>query len=261
MKRMAHGKLLVTLENRIKTITFNQPERKNAVDAETTQALCAAIEEARHDESRVLVLTGAGGDFCAGADLKSRVSSTEDVGEYLRTVVNPTILGLRSLPKPVIAKVRGVAVGIGCNYALAADIRIASEDARFGQIFARIGLMPDGGSTYFLPHLIGYGRAFEWMATAEIVDARKCLEWGVVNYVVPGDQLDAKVAELADRLANGPSLAIAGIKRALNAGDSGTLADALEAEAAGQRACFSSADFREGVAAFLEKRKAVFAGR
>jgi len=255
------SKLLVTREGPITTITFNQPARKNAVDLEMTIALKDAVLEAGSDDSKVLVLAGAGADFCAGADLKAGIDPRDDVAEYLRAYTNPTIQVLREMPKPVIAKVRGVAVGIGCNYALAADIRIASETAKFGQIFARIGLMPDGGSTYFLPRMIGYARAFEWMVTADIVDAARALELGIVNRVVDDAALDSAVADFATRLANGPSLAFAGIKHALNIGERGTLADALDAEAVNQKACISSDDFREGVAAFIEKRKARFQGR
>lgn len=254
-------KLLVERKNAVTTITFNQPARKNAVDLEMTMALKSAVESAAADDSRVVVLAGAGSDFCAGADLKSGIDAGHDVTAYLRAYTNPTILALRHMPKPVLAKVRGVAVGVGCNYALAADMRIASPSARFGQIFTRIALMPDGGSTYILPRLIGYARAFELMATADIIDAQRALELGLVNRVVGEEELDAAVEEMAARLASGPSLAFAGIKAALNVGETGTLADALEAEAIHQKACIQSDDFREGVTAFLEKRKAVFKGR
>lgn len=257
----AGDKLLVSLEDGIKTVTFHQPARKNAIDQEMTIALKEVMEEAARDDSRVVIITGTGTDFCSGADLKSGgMASSVDVGEFLRRYTNPTIQAMRTMPKPVLAKVRGVAVGIGCNYALAADIRIASPDARFGQIFARIGLMPDGGSTYFLSKMIGYARAFEWMVTAELYDAQRCREMGLVNRVVPEGELDAAVDALARRLAAGPSLAFAGIKRALNAADSGRLSDALTAEASGQEVCMRSADFREGLAAFLEKRPARFGG-
>jgi len=255
------SKLLVNRDGAVTTITFNQPERKNAVDREMTLALRTAIEEAEQDDSRVVVLTGAGSDFCAGADLKAGTAEMHDVTEYLRSVTNPTVLAMRRMAKPLIAKVRGIAVGIGCNYALACDLRIASPDARFGQIFARIGLMPDGGSTYFLPRMIGYARAFEWMVTAELYDAQKCFDMGIVNQVVSAEQLDAAVAAMAARLASGPAVAFAGIKRALNVGESGSLADALDAEAVHQGHCFWSEDFKEGVRAFVEKRKPNYQGR
>src|SRR5579859_5242885 len=159
-------RLLVTLNGGVKRITFNAPERRNAVDRATSQQLLEVVRETARDESKVVVLTGAGDAFCAGADLSAVKPGGDDVTEYLRRVVNPAILALREMPKPVIARVHGHAVGIGCNYALAADIRIASTEAKFGQVFSKIGLIPDGGSTYFLPRMIGYAKAFEWMASA-----------------------------------------------------------------------------------------------
>src|SRR6185369_16540509 len=148
-----------------------------------------------------------------------------------------------------------------CNYALAADIRIATPEAKFGQVFSRIGLIPDGGSTYFLPRMIGYPKAFEWMVTGAILDAEQAAEWGLVNCVTQLKELDAVVDEWARRLKAGPALAIAGIKRALSYGESHTLAEALDFEAVTQKTCYQSEDFREGVAAFREKRKAVFQGK
>jgi 2-(1,2-epoxy-1,2-dihydrophenyl)acetyl-CoA isomerase len=250
----------VRMEDGIKTVTFSAPERKNAVTREMTLDLQRIVEDTAVDATRVMILTGEGDAFCAGADLKSALAPGDDVTAYLRRVTNPTIAAMRALPIPIIARVHGVAVGIGCNYALACDLRIASTEAKFGQIFARIGLMPDGGSTYFLPRMIGYARAFEWMATADIWDAARCHQAGLVNQVVPFDELDSTVMTLARRLAAGPSLAYAQIKRALNIGDRGSLEDALEAEATGQSTCIQSADFREGVTAFLEKRTARFRG-
>lgn len=254
------SRLLVTLKDGVKRITFNAPERRNAVDRATSERLLEVVKETEKDESKVVVLTGAGDAFCAGADLSSSKPGGGDVTEFLRRVVNPTILALRGMPKPVIARVHGHAVGVGCNYALAADIRVASHEAKFGQVFSKIGLIPDGGSTYFLPRMIGYPKAFEWMATGAIIDAQQAAEFGLVNCVVPFKELDGIVDEWCARLRSSASLAIAGIKHALTYGESHTLAEALECEAVTQKKCYDSEDFREGVTAFREKRKAVFHG-
>lgn len=254
-------KLLVTRQGAVTRITFNSPERRNAVDVEMCILLREAVEQAAGDDSRVVILTGAGGDaFCSGADLKAG-AKFDDVTHYLRTVTNLTIRALREMSKPVIARVNGVAAGVGCNYALAADIRIAVDTARFSQAFVKIGLIPDGGSTYFLPRLIGYARAFELIATGEPIDARQAHALGLVNRVVPAEQLDAVVDGLAQKLAAAPALAMGGIKRALGFGDSHSLAEALECEAVTQKQCFESEDFREGVTAFLKKRAPSFKGR
>src|SRR5579872_3921543 len=198
-------RLLVTLKNGVKRITFNAPERKNAVDRATTERLLEVVRETATDDSKVVVLTGAGDAFCAGADLSAVKPGGNDVTEFLRRVVNPTILALREMPKPVIARVHGHAVGIGCNYALATDIRVASTEAKFGQVFCKIGLIPDGGSTYFLPRMIGYPKAFEWMVTGAILDAKEAGEWGLVNLVVPFKELDSVVDERCARLISGAS--------------------------------------------------------
>jgi 2-(1,2-epoxy-1,2-dihydrophenyl)acetyl-CoA isomerase len=254
-------RLLVSLKDGVKRITFNAPERRNAVDRATSERLLEVVQQTARDESRVVVLTGAADAFCAGADLSSSRPGGDNVTEFLRRVVNPTIVALRDMPKPVIARVHGHAVGIGCNYALAADIRIATPEARFGQVFSKIGLIPDGGSTYFLPRMIGYPKAFEWMVTGAIIDAEQAAEWGLVNGVVPLKELDGVVEEWVKRLRSGAALAIAGIKRALCYGESHTLAEALDNEAVTQQACYESQDFREGVTAFREKRKAMFQGK
>jgi 2-(1,2-epoxy-1,2-dihydrophenyl)acetyl-CoA isomerase len=257
-------KLLVTLEAGIKRITINRPERRNSVDTETVELLQQAIKSSADDESKVVVITGAGDSFCAGADLQSTAQydiKSIDVTASLRKHTNPTILAMRSLPKPIIARVHGHAVGVGCNYALACDIIIASEQAKFGQVFVKIGLMPDGGSTFFLPRAVGYAKAFELMATGEIINAHDARDLGLVNHVVPFEQLDTTVNAMASRLSSAAPIALRKIKEGLNHGLVADLASALDFEAVNQSDCFKSEDFLEGVKAFLEKRQATFQGR
>ncbi len=255
-------KLLVTLNEGVKRLTINRPMRRNALDIETIKLLHEAIEESAKDNSRVVVLTGAGDSFSAGADLAEGETldvKNFDVTAHLRQHANPLVLALRRLPVPVIARVDGVAAGIGCNYALACDIIIASERATFAELFVRIGLMPDGGGCFFLPRLIGYARAFEMMATGESMTAQDAFRFGIVNRVVTVEKLDDEVNALAARFVRSPRIALAKIKGALNdARVQSDLAHALDWEAVNQTDCFRSADFREGVAAFLEKRKPQF---
>ena len=254
-------KLLVTLEDGIKRITFNRPERRNSVDGETVQKLLAAIKESVSDGTQVVILTGAGDSFCAGADLAATSASdiaNYDVTKAIRENVNPTVLAMRALTVPIIARVHGHAVGVGFNYALACDMIVASEQALFGQVFIRIGLMPDGGSTYFLPRLVGYHKTFELMTTGEIISAQEAHGLGIINKVVPFEELDSTVDGLAARLAQSPRIAIAKIKAALNRDAQSELAAALDFEAVNQDECFHSPDFLEGVSAFMQKRKAVF---
>jgi len=254
-------RLLVSLEAGIKRITFNNPARRNSVDFETMRRLTETIKESFEDETRVIVITGAGDSFCAGADLQAGLSGARDVTTDLREVINPGVLAMRGLPKPIIARVHGHAAGIGCTYALAADIIVASDQAFFSQAFIKIGLMPDGGGTYFLPRLVGYNKAFELMALGDQIPAGQAFEMGMINRVVAAGELDATVDAMAERLASAPAIALAKIKAGLSNSLQSDLASALEFEAAGQGECFRSADFIEGVAAFLQKRKAVFTGK
>jgi 2-(1,2-epoxy-1,2-dihydrophenyl)acetyl-CoA isomerase len=257
-------KLLVTLEDGVKRITINRPEKRNSVDIETVELLHEAIQRSAKDESKVVILTGTGDAFCAGADLQAtseRDIKNIDVTASLREHTNPTILAMRGLSKPIIARVHGPAVGVGCNYALACDILIASEQAKLGQVFVKIGLMPDGGSTYFLPRRVGYAKAFELMATGDIISASEALALGLVNRVVAFEELDTTVNAIAARLAMAAPIALRKIKEGLNHGQNSDLASALDFEAVNQDACFHSEDFMEGVAAFLEKRKPNFQGR
>ncbi|HKS28715.1 MAG TPA: enoyl-CoA hydratase [Pyrinomonadaceae bacterium] len=257
-------KLVVTLSDGIKRITINRPERRNSVDHEMIELLRDAMQSSEADGTRVVILTGAGDSFCAGADLAA--TSATDIASYdvtrsIRENVNPTIMAMRRLPVPIIARVHGHAVGVGHNYALACDMIIASEQALFGQVFVKVGLMPDGGSTFILPRMVGYQKAFELMATGEIISAEEALRLGLVNRVVPFSELDATVDRLAGQLASAPQIALAKIKAALNHSAHSDLTSSLEFEAVNQDACFHSADFMEGVTAFVQKRKAVFGSK
>jgi 2-(1,2-epoxy-1,2-dihydrophenyl)acetyl-CoA isomerase len=257
------SRLLVSLEGGVKRITFNNPARRNAVDFETMQLFAETIQESFDDETRVIVITGAGDSFCAGADLQAGLAggAPRNVELDLREVINPGVMAMRALPKPIIARVHGHAAGIGCNYALAADIIIASDQAFFSQAFIKIGLMPDGGGTYFLPRLVGYNKAFELMSLGDSIPAQQAFEMGMLNRVTPAGELDATVDAITQRLADAPAFALAMIKGALTGSLQSDLASALEFEAVGQGACFRTADFAEGVMAFLQKRKAVFTGK
>lgn len=257
-------KLLVTLQDGIKRITINRPERRNSVDHEMIELMRDAMLNSEADGTRVVILTGAGDSFCAGADLAA--TSATDIANYdvtrsIRENVNPTIMAMRNLPVPIIARIHGHAVGVGHNYALACDMIIASEQALFGQVFVKIGLMPDGGSTFILPRMVGYQKAFELMTMGEIIGAEEALRLGLVNRVVPFAELDATVDAVAQRLAAAPQLALARIKAALNHSAHSDLPSALEFEAVNQDACFHSQDFMEGVTAFVQKRRAVFGGK
>ena len=257
-------RILVSHDNGIKRITINDPEALNAVDRPMAIRFAKLVQEAATDDSRVVVITGAGAAFCSGANVKkmrSHDGGLSDVSEFLQRITNPAIRALREMPKPVIARVPGVATGVGCNYAVACDIRIASTKARFGQVFSRIGLVPDGGSSYILPRMVGYAQAFELMVTGEVFGAEKALELGLVNRVVAPEELDTVVDEIAGKLAAGPALAFAGIKRNLNFGETHSLAETLDQEAIEQKLCMQSHDFKEGTTAFVEKRPARFEGR
>ena len=261
-------RLLVTLENGVKRVTFNNPARRNSIDFATINLFTDAIRQSATDETRVIVITGAGDSFCAGADLQSlSAGSSEgdlanhDITESLRNGVNPGILAMRELPKPIIARVHGHAAGVGCNYALASDIIIASDQAFFSQVFVKIALMPDGGGTWFLPRLVGYHKAFEMMALGDPISAQEALDLGTVNRVVPFEELDKTVNALVARLAQSPAISIAKIKAALNRSLQSDLAAMLDFEAVNQGDCFCSSDFKEGVAAFLQKRKPAFTGK
>jgi 2-(1,2-epoxy-1,2-dihydrophenyl)acetyl-CoA isomerase len=251
--------LLETIDAGVLTVTINRPERKNALDADTITRLHRRLADAAEDRAvRAVVLAGAGGAFSAGADLKEAAMNPPE-GDLIEQAYHPTIRIMRRMPKPVIAAVDGVAAGYGASLALAADIRLVSSRARFSLIFARVGLALDGGASFFLPRLVGL-RAFELAMTGELIDADEAYRLGLVNHVYPEAILASEVTKLARRLASGPPLALAAIKANLNASLGPALDAVLEDERIAQRRLFPSADFREGVAAFIGKRAAEFKG-
>jgi 2-(1,2-epoxy-1,2-dihydrophenyl)acetyl-CoA isomerase len=270
MNQAAHpvAKTPVLLESRegsIVTLTMNRPERLNALDAELPTALNEALKHIATDMSvHVVILTGAGRAFCAGGDLaviggcraKGEVKELEPI---LRSGMH-AVLKLRTMKQPVIAAVNGPAAGAGFNLALACDLRVAVEDAVFGQNFAKVGLFPDYGGTHFLPQLIGPAKAAELFYTGEMIDANTALRLGIVNQVFPADRFEAGVQSLATKIATGPQLAIRAVKQTIFAREEKALTEALEREVQHQLKCFHSRDCQEGISAFLQKRPAIFRG-
>ncbi|MCW5745803.1 MAG: 2-(1,2-epoxy-1,2-dihydrophenyl)acetyl-CoA isomerase PaaG [Alphaproteobacteria bacterium] len=247
------------------TITLNQPEKLNAVSRRMIGELKACWEQLADDaDVRAVLLTGAGRGFCAGADLSDPDRARgpmADSGAALEHFFNPVIRTMRALPKPIVAAVNGVAAGVGMSFAMASDIAIAGKSASFLQAFARIGLLPDGGSTWFLPRLVGDARARGLAMLAQQIPAEKALSWGLIWDVVDDAALMETATALARRLANGPTLSLARIKTALNASSGNDLSTQLDLERDMQRELGRSDDFKEGVAAFLAKRPAQFKGR
>lgn len=254
--------ILTSAADGVLTITLNRPDALNAFTVEMKEALLAALKDAvRNKDVRVVILTGAGRAFSAGQDLKERAApDVNDLGTELRTRYNPIILSMRRLEKPIIGAINGVAAGAGISVAIACDILIASDKASFMEAFGRVGLVPDTGSSWFLPRLIGPARAAEMMFTADSVDAATAERIGLVNRVVAADKLMDEANALAARLAQAAPIVLALAKRALNRALNSNLEDALEFEAQLQSIAGRSADHKEGVAAFVEKRPARFKG-
>jgi 2-(1,2-epoxy-1,2-dihydrophenyl)acetyl-CoA isomerase len=243
------------------TVTLNRPDVLNALKASTLKELGAALKEARADDVRAVVITGAGRGFCVGQDLTEFRESAGAIGTRLRGNYHPDIKAIRELEKPVIASVNGAAAGAGLSLACACDLRIASDQATFVPAFVNIGLVPDSGGTFFVSRLVGQARAFEWLCSGRRLTAAEAQQWGIVSEVVEGDALAARAAEIAGRLAALPTRAIGMTKRLLDRAAGATLDDQLEWEAQLQTAATQTEDFREGVAAFLEKRAPDFHGR
>lgn len=248
------------------TIELNRPDTLNAWNKQFGLDLLAAIQRCTDDaDVRAVVVRGAGRGFSSGADLRANPEDVTpeghpDVYKRLTEYYHPIITGLRTMPKPAIAAVHGPAVGIGLSLALACDLVIASETAYFLLAFVNIGLVPDGGSSVFLPTRIGMARSFEMALLGERVDAAKALDWGLINAVHPEETFDAEVAALAGRLAAGPTRSYAGTKRQLNNWLYTRMEEQLEVEAGIQQEMAGSTDFVEGVLAFIQKRSAKFTG-
>jgi 2-(1,2-epoxy-1,2-dihydrophenyl)acetyl-CoA isomerase len=261
----SHTTIDVTREDSAARILLNRPEALNAWNEQFGKDLLDAVTTLTDDDSvRAVLITGAGRGFSSGADLKEQRSTTDDglpdLSARLKEIYHPIITGLREMPKPVVAAVNGPAVGIGCSLALAADLIVAAESAYFLLAFVNIGLVPDGGSTAFLPARVGYARAAEMAMLGERVPAELALDWGLVNRVVPDDDLADAGEKLLELLAQGPTTSYAGAKRLLNRRMYAGLAEQLDAEAEAQRDQGRSTDFVEGVLAFVEKRPPNFTG-
>jgi 2-(1,2-epoxy-1,2-dihydrophenyl)acetyl-CoA isomerase len=246
----------------IARITLNRPDRLNSFTAHMHEELRDALENL--DEARVLVLTGAGRGFCAGQDLNDRAvapGELVDLGTTVETSWNPLIRALTSLPQPVIARVNGVAAGAGANIALACDIVVAAKSAKFIQSFSAIGLIPDSGGTWVLPRVVGQARALGLALTGEPLSAEKAEEWGMIWKAVADEELDASVDAIAEKLASLPSLGLAEIKKMIRASWAHTLDQELNHQRDAMRHLGFTEDYREGVAAFVEKRRPIFKGR
>lgn len=258
--------LLVERANGVLLLTLNRPDVLNSFNAEMARALQAALAEAAVDDSiRAVVLTGAGRGFCAGQDLAEALprdgAPAPDIGEIVKTSYNPIIRAIRTLEKPVLCAVNGIAAGAGANLAFACDLTIAADSASFVESFAKLGLIPDTSGTFFVPRLVGMQRATGMFFLAEKMPASKAKEWGLIWEVVPAAELLSTVTKMAEQLASQATRGFGLTKRALNASFANGLDAQLEVEAQCMHEAGRTADYAEGVQAFLEKRAPVYQGK
>ncbi len=258
--------ILVNEENGIAIITLNRPEKMNAFHGHMRRDFAEILERVGgDDEIRVVIITGAGRAFCAGADIDYLLQLVErrDSDEFARLLgsARRVLTAIRQMNKPVVASINGAAAGAGLNVSFACDIRIASSNAVFSQAFAKIGLHPDWGGTYFLPRIVSSNIACEMFFLGDSIDAKRAYELGLINRVVAPEDLEGETMELAERLAKAPPIAISAAKRAVYMSDHETLEAMLQYELQAQLECFRSEDLREGLRAFKEKRKPKFTGR
>jgi 2-(1,2-epoxy-1,2-dihydrophenyl)acetyl-CoA isomerase len=261
---MTYQTILFDMAGAVATITLNRPDKLNSFTEEMHRELAAALDDVGAPSSnvRAVLVTGAGRGFCAGQDLSQRKGEAlPDLGHTINTLYNPLIRRLRKLPMPIVCAVNGVAAGAGASLAFACDITLAARGASFLQAFSKIGLVPDSGSTFFLPHLVGSARARGLAMLAEKISAEQAMQWGLIWQVVDDDKLMAEATALAQRLAAMPTKALAYIKRALDTAETSTLDRQLDLEAELQAMAGRTEDYREGVAAFFEKRTPTFKGR
>jgi 2-(1,2-epoxy-1,2-dihydrophenyl)acetyl-CoA isomerase len=259
---MSYQFLKYEVSGGVATVTLNRPEVYNALNDEIKLELQDVMKACSKDENvRVIVLTGEGKAFCSGQDLKAAAGQKRSFIDSLTKGYNPIIRAMRNMPKPILCRLNGVAAGAGCSLALACDMIIASEEATLIEVFINIGLVPDSGSSYFMPRLVGMSKAFELCAMGNKVKAAEALQLGLVAKVVPADQLDAAVKGYTDYFAQAPTRAIGIIKKMLNKSATSTLDEMLDYEAYCQETAGSSYDHQEGVKAFLEKRKPAFLGK
>lgn len=255
---MEYKTIILSKEDNIATLVFNRPDKLNALSTEMLQEINAALDEVAKDKGlRVLIITANGKVFCAGADLREPIFAETSPSTTRRhlTLFHSIPIKLRALSVPVIASVTGAAVGAGANIALACDIIIASEKAQFGQVFVNIGLHPDTGGTYFLPRSVGIPKAMELMMTGDLIEATEAERIGMINKVVPSDKLEEVTRNLAQKLANGPAVALGMTKASVYENQMKDLDASLEREAECQVLLVGSPDNKEGIRAFKEKRK------
>ena len=256
--------ILVTRHDTWHEIMLNRPDKLNSFNEEMHLALRAALETARDEGARAVLLTGAGRGFCAGQDLgdrdPSKMEGPPDLGETVRRFYGPLVNLIRALPFPVVCAVNGVAAGAGANLALACDMVLASDKAKFIQSFSKVGLIPDTGGSFHLPRLLGEARAKGLAFTAEPMSAQQAEDWGLIWKCIEDGQLTYEAHALVEKLANGPTLGLALTKAGIQASAVNTLSEQLELEAGYMKTCGESADYAEGVSAFLNKRAPQFKG-